>query len=215
MALAMRTIAFLTILLLLHALASAGEQVWTVYEQWPFDAEEAKRRQEETAKALGVPDEKSIDLGDGVKMDFVLIPAGTFVMGTPEPVEPDWAALDASILGGQVLLGVGVFALFGMLGTGESLIGVWSNPEGEELNLREDHRCTSHWTGDEDYFGTYEIVEQTISFQELRALVSVTGNAISFDVPYGVDHYGTYSLDPPDRWVFSDNDGTQALYERA
>jgi formylglycine-generating enzyme len=56
----------------------------TVYHQWPFDGTEAKRRQEETAKTLGWPVEKEIDLGGGVKMKMVLIPAGEFVMGSPE-----------------------------------------------------------------------------------------------------------------------------------
>jgi len=54
---------------------------WKVYTQWPFDAAEAKRRQEETAKALGVPVEQDIDLGKGVKLTMVLIPAGEFMMG--------------------------------------------------------------------------------------------------------------------------------------
>ncbi|NQT51463.1 SUMF1/EgtB/PvdO family nonheme iron enzyme, partial [bacterium] len=56
---------------------------WKVYTNWPFDAAEAKRRQAETAAALGVPVEQEIDLGNGVKMTVVLIPAGRFVMGSP------------------------------------------------------------------------------------------------------------------------------------
>jgi len=43
---------------------------------WPFDAKEAKRRQE----AEG-PVERSIDLGQGIKLDLVRIPAGEFLMG--------------------------------------------------------------------------------------------------------------------------------------
>ncbi len=58
-----------------------------VYEEWPFDAEEAKRRQRETAEALGIPVEKTLDLGDGVTMKLVLIPAGEFVMGSPADEE--------------------------------------------------------------------------------------------------------------------------------
>jgi len=53
------------------------------FTDWPFDAAEAGRRQELTAAALGVPVEKTVDLGRGVKMEFVLIPAGEFLMGSP------------------------------------------------------------------------------------------------------------------------------------
>ncbi|HUU90785.1 MAG TPA: SUMF1/EgtB/PvdO family nonheme iron enzyme [Phycisphaerae bacterium] len=43
---------------------------------WPFDAAEARRRQE----ALG-QFQKTIDLGGGVNLDLALVPAGEFVMG--------------------------------------------------------------------------------------------------------------------------------------
>jgi formylglycine-generating enzyme required for sulfatase activity len=45
-------------------------------EGWPFDAAEARRRQQ----ALG-PVEQTVDLGRGVKLTLVRIPAGEFVMG--------------------------------------------------------------------------------------------------------------------------------------
>jgi len=65
------------------------EGSWRIYLKWPFDEKEAKRRQVETAKALGVPVEQDIDLGKGVKMTLVLIPAGEFLMGNKEGVKPE------------------------------------------------------------------------------------------------------------------------------
>ncbi len=44
---------------------------------WPFDAEEAVLRQEASGKEL----RRTLDLGEGISMKFVLIPPGEFVMG--------------------------------------------------------------------------------------------------------------------------------------
>ena len=44
---------------------------------WPFDAAEAKRRQ----AAAGPAATRAVDLGDGMKLELVLVPAGEFVMG--------------------------------------------------------------------------------------------------------------------------------------
>jgi len=75
-----------------------GTGPWKVYAQWPFDAAEAKRRQTETAKALGTDVERAIDLGGGMKMTFVLIPAGEFLMGHSET--PSTAELHRAYAGG-------------------------------------------------------------------------------------------------------------------
>ena len=48
----------------------------------PFNAAKAKEYQVLTTQYLGVPVEKTIDLGSGVEMQFVLIPAGEFMMGS-------------------------------------------------------------------------------------------------------------------------------------
>src|ERR1035437_7440707 len=62
-----------------------------VYTDWPFDAQEAARRQEATAKALGVPKEVTLDLGDQGQIKFALIPAGRFMMGTADAeTVPHW-----------------------------------------------------------------------------------------------------------------------------
>jgi len=45
---------------------------------WPFDTGEAEKRQ----KAAGPQGRQTIDLGDGVKMDMALIPAGEFILGS-------------------------------------------------------------------------------------------------------------------------------------
>jgi len=45
------------------------------YLQWSFNAVEAARRQADTAKALGVPKETDLDLGNKVSMNLILIPA--------------------------------------------------------------------------------------------------------------------------------------------
>lgn len=52
----------------------------TIYTAWPFDEREAKRRQEETARAIGLP----VEITNSIGMKFVLIPAGEFMMGSPD-----------------------------------------------------------------------------------------------------------------------------------
>jgi len=61
------------------------ETAYEVYKDWPFDAEEAKRRQAETAKALNEPVTKTIHLGKDARLDMCLIPAGEFMMGSKVP----------------------------------------------------------------------------------------------------------------------------------
>lgn len=80
---------------------------WEVHTEWPFTSEEARRRQEETAKDLGIPVDKSAILANGVTIDLVLIPPGRFMMGTPDPKEPE----EKPIVG-QFILGIsGVLSL--------------------------------------------------------------------------------------------------------
>ena len=57
--------------------------LWPDY--WTFGAQEAKLRQEDAAKALGVPRRLTIELPGGEEVRLVLIPAGEFVMGGRTP----------------------------------------------------------------------------------------------------------------------------------
>ena len=55
-----------------------------VFTKWPFNPAEARRRQKETSAALGIPVTSTVRLVRGASMQMVLIPAGEFVMGSPE-----------------------------------------------------------------------------------------------------------------------------------
>ena len=52
----------------------------TVYPLW--DGVESVA---DYAKKVNLPSAKTLELGDNVKMELVLIPAGKFMMGTPPP----------------------------------------------------------------------------------------------------------------------------------
>ena len=61
---------------------ASGKPIALGYTKWPFDAKEAKRRQEETAGAMKIETTIALNLGKGVAMKLALIPAGKFVMGS-------------------------------------------------------------------------------------------------------------------------------------
>lgn len=55
-----------------------------VYTNWPFSEADIERQQLETAAALEIDVHFRLRLPLGVPMDFILIPAGVFMMGSPE-----------------------------------------------------------------------------------------------------------------------------------
>jgi formylglycine-generating enzyme required for sulfatase activity len=72
---------------------------------------------EQYARRANLEPTKTLDLGNGVSLEMVLIPAGKFTMGTPEPKPVDEEGFRKKIVTGQAVLAVGVGVLLVLLGT--------------------------------------------------------------------------------------------------
>ena len=70
---------------------------------------------EHYAQRVNLPPTKTLDLGNGVKLETVLIPAGKFIMGTPEPTAP----------GETVLVGQAILVVSGVLALGLLFVVLW------------------------------------------------------------------------------------------
>ena len=107
----MRLWLLLYFLLLQSLLANEG-MADPVYPLW--DGQETVAQY---AQRVNLPPTETLDLGNGVKLELVLIPAGKFLMGTPEPEAVDEEGFHKKIEVGIALLVVSGAVLLVLLGT--------------------------------------------------------------------------------------------------
>ena len=95
-----------TILLAAHAGINAAEQpaVAPIANQPPCPQWNGQESIANYAKKVNLPPVRNIDLGNGVNIETVLIPAGKFTMGTPEHEKPIVGQTILGISGGILLL---------------------------------------------------------------------------------------------------------------
>jgi hypothetical protein len=103
----MRTVLAAVLLALAAWEAGGAEPPWPLWDGQEAVADYARR--------AGLQPTRTIDLGGGVTMEFVLIPAGRFIMGTPKPVAPDAGEMQQKIVIGQALVAASVAILLVML----------------------------------------------------------------------------------------------------
>ena len=106
----------LALLLLLAAMALSAQTAPAAEPQptptWPlWDGAESV---EQYSKRAGLEPTKTLDLGNGIKMEMVLMPAGKFTMGTPKPPPVDDEGFRKKIVIGKAVLaaGAGVLLVF-------------------------------------------------------------------------------------------------------
>jgi len=81
---------------------------------WPlWDGQESI---EQYARKIALPPTQTLDLGNGVKLEMVLIAAGTFVMGVPGPAPVEEEPFVTDIWIGQFAVAVSVAVLLVLLG---------------------------------------------------------------------------------------------------
>ncbi len=97
---------------LIRALSAGEGPAAPAYPFW--DGQESVAQY---AERVGLPPTEMLECGNGVKLELVLIPAGKFIMGTPEPEAVDEESYLKKIEVGIALLAVSGVVLLVLLGT--------------------------------------------------------------------------------------------------
>ena len=98
-----------SLVLLACALAGGAEaaQSEPAYPLW-----DGKETITDYARRTGLEPTAALDCGNGVTMELVLVPAGKFIMGTPEPEPVDEAGLaERIVIGRHLVIGAGAVLL--------------------------------------------------------------------------------------------------------
>ena len=131
------------------------------------------------AQRVNLPATKTLDLGNGVKLELVLIPVGKFIMGTPEHEKPAVGQTMAGISGGILFVAVLLllvrtrrkrtrlqFSLaFMLLLTFTASVGVWGGVRWNEALKHPDDFLSQHpahpvTLTQPFYMGKYDVTQE-------------------------------------------------------